>query len=48
MKEMNAEEICKASAAGTLTEEQAVDELIKLGFASAEAREQVFIAMGRR
>lgn len=43
---MNAEEICAAAAAGRMTEQEAIAELRKLGFAEEDARELVFIAQG--
>lgn len=43
---MTAEEICNAAVAGTLTDEVAVQELVKLGYDIEVAREEIFIAKG--
>lgn len=45
-KQMTAKEIGDAAAAGALSEDQAMAELVKLGFDKEDAREQIFIAMG--
>ena len=45
-KQMTVKEIGDAAAAGTLNEDQAMVELVKLGFDREDAREQIFIAMG--
>ena len=44
--EMNAEEICNAAGARTISEGEAVRRLVGLGFYEQDAREQVYIAMG--
>jgi len=43
---MNAEEICAAASARRITQKDAQDRLVALGYESADAAEQIFIALG--
>jgi len=43
---MNAEEICEALVKGSMTKEQALAELMKIGYSEPLAGETVFLARG--
>ena len=44
--EMNAEQICQAVVANTMTAREAEERLVALGYCQATAREEIFIALG--
>lgn len=43
---MNVEEIAEAVVAGTMTQAEAVRQLVALGYNEEVAREEIFIALG--